>query len=371
MKKFLFTGVLMFSMFGTQLAYADIIPPGQKTVPTCAILYGIPSFPKLVFYARESGPTMQTPKVWIPKDTECLDVSYKFNSLVLYAVDADYAKTLSATYDPVNDTKAYKSDTQVDVTDLYVDLSSKMEYLHREYVIFGVDNTKKQMVVAVSGSTSNISVADAFPVKPAGVSDSITSGTQIFTDVQEGSTYAEALAYLKNLNIISGYGDGSFKPYKTINRAEFTKIVAGAVSDATVIDSCMQQNFQSPTGGSLNVFTDVRAAQGSEMPTWYLNYVCYAKVNHIVDGYDDGSFKPGAEINYAEAAKIIVKGFDIPSAPARTGQAWYTGYIDALKALDAVPSTITSFSHIMTRGEMAEMIYRVKKLNGNYIILRV
>jgi hypothetical protein len=76
--------------------------------------------------------------------------------------------------------------------------------------------------------------------------------------------------------------------------------------------------------------------------------------------------KPGNEINFTEAAKIIVNAInkddsgghgqlDIPS-----GTVWYEGYVRALASHNAIPTSITSFDQKITRGEMAEMIWRLK-----------
>jgi len=46
-----------------------------------------------------------------------------------------------------------------------------------------------------------------------------------FLDVPNTHSYAQAIHYLSDQNIVSGYGDGNFRPYQKINRAEFTKIL--------------------------------------------------------------------------------------------------------------------------------------------------
>ncbi len=39
---------------------------------------------------------------------------------------------------------------------------------------------------------------------------------------------------------------------------------------------------------------------------------------------------------------------------------WYEGYVRGLAGQNAIPTSIVSFDHHITRGEMAEMIYRLK-----------
>ena len=49
--------------------------------------------------------------------------------------------------------------------------------------------------------------------------------TQIFSDISRSHKNYEAIKYLKNKSIINGYSDGSFKPTKTVNRAEALKML--------------------------------------------------------------------------------------------------------------------------------------------------
>lgn len=52
-----------------------------------------------------------------------------------------------------------------------------------------------------------------------------TSDLKAFTDVKEGSWAAQAVQRWSRSGVISGYGDGSFRPEQQVTRAEFTAIV--------------------------------------------------------------------------------------------------------------------------------------------------
>lgn len=359
MKKYLLVGTMAFSLLGSSLAFADVLPEGKTVVPVCAKLIGLSELPKLTVYARETGPMMETPKVWKPAEGECVDVGYKFNSINLYAVDSEHAKTLDlTTYDPADDAAAYKTTTELDVDDLYEDEGTNIEYKHNEYLVPGVDNTKKELIVLFAGSQTNMSIADSFPQIPEGVETEMSG--KVFTDVVDGSTYHDALSYLKDAEIVSGYDDGSFKPNNTINRAEFTKIIVGAT--LTPNGLCME-SYGNADGSYKNIFNDVLSPIGDAEPVWYLNFVCEAKAGQLIDGYADGSFKPEQQINFAEAAKIIVNGFKLQLPEAKKGDAWYKGYVTLLADKKAIPVTIHQFNQKITRGEMAEMMFRIKTNN--------
>lgn len=163
-----------------------------------------------------------------------------------------------------------------------------------------------------------------------------------FTDVDSTHYYFAAIDYVEDAGIVNGYDDGSYKPDNEINRAEFTKIIIEATFEDSEIEDC--------SGGK--TFSDVAKSE------WYAKYVCVASSNGIIDGYDDGTFKGADKINFVEAAKIIVTGFDYEY---EEGDEWYEGYVQVLQDNNYIPSTIDSLSKEITRGEMAEMIWRIRE----------
>jgi hypothetical protein len=164
----------------------------------------------------------------------------------------------------------------------------------------------------------------------------------VFSDVNSDNPFFDAISYLKENDFISGYSDNTYKPNNGINRAEFVKIIIGTIYTENEIAACVASK----------TFSDVKQSD------WFYPYVCVAANNGIVNGYSDGSFKPGNPINFAESAKIIVNAFGYKTS---TKELWYQSYVEKLEELNAIPSSICSISKNITRGEMAEMIYRLKE----------
>jgi eight-cysteine-cluster-containing protein len=166
-----------------------------------------------------------------------------------------------------------------------------------------------------------------------------------FRDVPQTHPYANAITYVQSERIVSGYSDGTYRPNDSINRAEFTKIVIGSIVTGPDIEGCSKDD----EGPAL-----------SDVPTnsWFVDYVCTARKRGIISGNPDGTFRPGNPINTAEAAKIVVKTFGFPVATQDT--VWYRPYINVLKQKDALPAAAMDPGHTLTRGEMAEIIYRIK-----------
>lgn len=177
------------------------------------------------------------------------------------------------------------------------------------------------------------------------------AGMQPFSDVPSDFINFTAINYVKNQGIVDGYADGTYRPYNVINRAEFTKIVMLYKFGQQMIDMC----------GSAMGFSDV------SFNDWFGRYICRGKDAGIIDGYSDKTFRPNASINFSEAAKIIARTDTFnagdPVLPADNGGPWYEQYVRYLANDNAIPVSITSFDHSITRGEMAEMIYRLKTEN--------
>lgn len=166
-----------------------------------------------------------------------------------------------------------------------------------------------------------------------------------FPDVpKDAHENAAAVDYVQVKDIVSGYPDGTFRPDIAINRAEFTKIIARSVFTEEVIQGCIR--------GDAPVFPDVPA------DAWFAPYVCAAKVYGLVQGYPDGTFKPAQHISFVEAAKIITVGLRLETSSG-AGGVWYERYVRSLAAKSAVPITVHRFDKPLSRGEVAEIIWRV------------
>lgn len=50
---------------------------------------------------------------------------------------------------------------------------------------------------------------------------------------------------------------------------------------------------------------------------WFASAVCFAKEREWITGFEDGSFSPNSELTRAEALKILIKAFDVKSSDAK------------------------------------------------------
>ncbi|MFN7160312.1 MAG: S-layer homology domain-containing protein [Candidatus Gracilibacteria bacterium] len=181
------------------------------------------------------------------------------------------------------------------------------------------------------------------------ICSNITVKAAAFPDVPADHPYKEGITYVQTNNIVSGYPDGTFKPEATINRAEFTKILVSAQFTSKTIDECISLN--APKDSGTVFFPDI------PKDTWYAKYICVANIHKIISGHPDGTFKPADAINFAESAKILSNAFGYP---VTHDAVWYKPFVNNLAAKNAIPTTITAFNDQVNRGEMAEMVYRLK-----------
>jgi N-acetylmuramoyl-L-alanine amidase len=113
-----------------------------------------------------------------------------------------------------------------------------------------------------------------------------TAGAQTFTDVAPSDWFSEAVETLVAEGALTGYADGSFRPYEPISRAQFAAMMAGAM-------------HLSPITGS--AFGDVGVGD------WFAGAVASLCAIDVVQGDAEGRFRPSAEITRQQAASLTMR----------------------------------------------------------------
>lgn len=180
-----------------------------------------------------------------------------------------------------------------------------------------------------------------------------------FSDVPTTYPNYTAIMDLKTRGIIGGYPDGTFQPDKTVNRVEALKIILNAAG------------IDSTTSTRKAIFTDTSASE------WYAPYLDKAYDLGIVQGYQDGSFKPTQAVNLAENLKMLLNTYKIdltnfvPTsnmfADAFADQ-WYAKYLEYAKekkmiVADAADKVYPAQG--LTRAKLAEVAYRLIAIREN------
>lgn len=101
-----------------------------------------------------------------------------------------------------------------------------------------------------------------------------------------------AIDRLSSLEIVEGYADGSFLPDSAITRAEFAKVAVLAYAEMT---GEMDFDQEMPD------FSDLKEG------AWYEPWISVAYNAGMLEGYDDGTFRPNAEITGNEVVTVLVR----------------------------------------------------------------
>lgn len=156
----------------------------------------------------------------------------------------------------------------------------------------------------------------------------------------EDYPHKSSVELLESRGIINGYDDGSFRPYKSINRAEFLKLLMLAVYG--------DQAYQ---GGSSRCFTDFYGNY-----QWYWPFACTAKTLGVIHGHPDGTFRGTDTIILAEALKMALEAWEVPLEKDVAGRPWYERYMNSAAARGIFKRFPNTPDYLMTRGEMALLV---------------
>lgn len=175
-----------------------------------------------------------------------------------------------------------------------------------------------------------------------------------FQDASEDHRHYEAITYLKEKGVIEGYEDGTFRPENTVTRAEFVKMLLGAIGISNVYgDAIVTTNF-----------TDVDAAAG-KVQHWAAGYIKLAVDKGVVNGYGDGTFRPDAPVTYEEAIKMTVCCLGREEHAKTRAEnlkinLWPDAYLSIGNDLMIAKSTDYDLGEHASRSNIAQMLYNVK-----------
>lgn len=161
-----------------------------------------------------------------------------------------------------------------------------------------------------------------------------------YTDVTAGTKVAEAVSILSNLDIFTGFEDGTFKPNDTVTRAQMAAIICRTLG---------YEDQAAASTGTTN-FYDVPASH------WASGYINIAESLQIVNGYGNGAFGPEDQVTYEQAIKMIVValGYEL-DAQAKGG--WSTGYLAVAAREGITKNSNGTVGSPAARGTIAVLVY--------------
>ncbi|MBP9758275.1 S-layer homology domain-containing protein [Candidatus Dojkabacteria bacterium] len=180
-----------------------------------------------------------------------------------------------------------------------------------------------------------------------------------FSDVPIDYVYKDAVNYVQEEGIVNGYSDGTFRPGNPITRGEFTKIIINSRLNDLGKQRCLGMDAD-PFGYSFpDQFIDIKGGEdwnGFDINQGFYMYICLAKINGIVSGYSDGTFKQDEYITVKQASKIVSNAFEYTGSTKRDLDL----YLDVLKDAGAIDNEIyNSGDNYANRGQVAFIITNI------------
>lgn len=115
------------------------------------------------------------------------------------------------------------------------------------------------------------------------------AGSSAFPDLKAGAWYEDAVNWAAENGVVSGYGDGTFRPDRTITREEMAVIVYNVYH--------LEVNGQEPAALS---FIDAE-----QVSPWAEEAMEWCAANGIFAGDDSGMLFPKKTLNRAELAQVL------------------------------------------------------------------
>lgn len=198
-----------------------------------------------------------------------------------------------------------------------------------------------------SSSSSSVSVTKPITTPVDENTNSNVSSNEVFTDIASHAWAKDAILSLNSRGIIAGVGGKSFQPAGALTREQAVKIIclalnldASAADDAVFADeesgawyqrylaiargngiingqgenrfgignAISREEFATMLYRALKAEADggeLQFADAADISDYSKDAIAYFTDRKIINGYEDGTFKPKASINRAEAAKLV------------------------------------------------------------------
>lgn len=175
-----------------------------------------------------------------------------------------------------------------------------------------------------------------------------------FPDVSARHPHSKAIESLVSAGVFRGYPDGTFRPGKTVNRAEALKIIF--LGSGIPVDQSTVTEFPDAPPDS-----------------WFAPFVATARLRTIASGYPDGTFRPEKTVNIVEVLKILLvaNGIELTNyTTARTSYAdvdptaWYGPFVTYAETFNLLSPDAANKIHPdapLSRAAIAEILYRFRE----------
>jgi serine protease AprX len=201
------------------------------------------------------------------------------------------------------------------------------------------------------------------PTPPGGPTNTTTPCPLPFTDVHPSDYFAAPVQYLACRGIVSGYADGTFRPYASTTRAQMVKIVVLGFGLPIQTPAMGAYTFHDVAPGA-PFFAVIETAAGQNIVS---GYTCGPGGPGPCDPQNRPYFRPNTTITRGQLSKIAVVGAgwpllnppratftDVPSASP------FYAYVETAVCHGVVSGYADDTFHpgaSATRGQIAKIVY--------------
>lgn len=173
----------------------------------------------------------------------------------------------------------------------------------------------------------------------------VGAGAASFTDVAKDSEKIEAIQVMNGIEVLQGFGDGTFGPDQTLTRAQAATIIAKAVMGPKVVEALNKSDVECQ-------FEDVNTTA-----QWAAPAIQACVAQGIIAGNGDGTFAPNAEVTGEQFAAMLLRALEFDKTLYANNDNWaFNVRRDAIKAgLNANGVVVSSAK--MSRQDAAQMAF--------------
>lgn len=150
----------------------------------------------------------------------------------------------------------------------------------------------------------------------------------------------DAVESLKNQSVIQGDENGDLNLEDTVTRAELCKMLVTA--------------FKLEKSGMDISFTDVQKDH------WAYEYIKSAYASGMINGFEDGAFKPESNVTYEQAIKMAMT-----VSGAQVNADYPAGYIQGAIDISGLDNVKASIGEAMTRADIINLIYNLQQYKAD------
>lgn len=226
-------------------------------------------------------------------------------SIVSISLDREAYTLTAGGNDQIKVTATYSDGSRLNITDQtkYQSSNPDIASVSSAGVVSGLRAGQSSLTTTFLDQTVNAKVTVVEPTNNGPVPGNAPMPIVTLSDI-DGHWAESNIVQAMNQGIVFGYPDDTFRPDRSVSRAEFAVLLMNALK---------------PPGKGVELVFKDKDAIGS----WAINQIAQCVELSIIKGFSNGTFRPNKTITHAEMVTMVVRASHLPLADDAA-----TGYLD-------------------------------------------